>query len=110
MSGNAEKKGITRRGFVQIMGAAAGTAMAVGAAAKLTGGKIFAETLPARALAPGNQKWVMVVDLAKCDGCRDCTRACSAMHFAPAMQEWIKVFEITDNKAAGPYFLPRPCM
>jgi molybdopterin-containing oxidoreductase family iron-sulfur binding subunit len=52
----------------------------------------------------------MVIDLAKCDGCRDCTKACTAMHFVPPMQEWIKVFEITDNEAAGPYFLPRPCM
>jgi molybdopterin-containing oxidoreductase family iron-sulfur binding subunit len=71
---------------------------------------LFSEVLPARSIAPTDQKWVMVVDLAKCDGCRDCTKACNAMHFVPPMQEWIKVFEVSDNNVAGSYFLPRPCM
>ena len=52
----------------------------------------------------------MVIDLAKCDGCGDCTKACNAMHFVPPQQEWIRVYETTDNLAAGSYFLPRPCM
>lgn len=58
----------------------------------------------------GNKKWVMVIDLAKCDGCGDCTKACNKMHFVPPMQEWIRVIEMKDNPAAGTYFLPRPCM
>jgi Fe-S-cluster-containing dehydrogenase component len=70
----------------------------------------FHQNLPARSVAPSNQKWVMVFDLTKCDGCGDCTKACNAMHFVPPMQEWIRVFEVLDNPAAGPYFLPRPCM
>jgi len=101
---------MTRRGFVQFLARGTGAALALGAAWKASASKIFREALPSRSLAPGNQKWVMVIDLAKCDGCRDCTKACNAMHFVPPMQEWIKVFEITDNEAAGPYFLPRPCM
>ncbi len=106
----AGKSQVTRRGFVQFVSRGAGGAIAVGAALKIATSKIFPESLPARSIAPGDQKWVMVIDLAKCDGCRDCTKACSMMHYAPPMQEWIKVFEITDNPAAGPFFMPRPCM
>ncbi|MBI5304485.1 MAG: 4Fe-4S dicluster domain-containing protein [Chloroflexi bacterium] len=64
----------------------------------------------ALAAAPGKHRWVMVIDLAKCDGCKECTAACSAMHFVPPGQEWIKVFENRDNKIAGAYWFPRPCM
>lgn len=60
--------------------------------------------------ASGNHRWVMVIDLAKCDGCKECTKACNAMHFVPPGQEWIKVFENRDNKIAGAYWFPRPCM
>jgi len=80
------------------------------AAVKAIAAGFFRETLPARSVAPTNQKWVMVIDLAKCDGCSDCTRACTAMHFVPPLQEWIKVYEVLDNPAAGPFFLPRPCL
>lgn len=60
--------------------------------------------------APTKHRWVMVIDLAKCDGCKECTQACSAMHFVPPGQEWIKVFENRDNNLAGAYWFPRPCM
>lgn len=107
---NDEKSNVTRRGFVQFIVRGAAAVVGVGAAWKISAAKIFHEVLPFRSIAPGNQKWVMVIDLAKCDGCRDCTKACSHMHYVPPMQEWIKVFEITDNPAAGSFFLPRPCM
>lgn len=58
---------------------------------------------------PG-KRWAMVIDLAKCDGCRECTRACQAMHLLPPEQEWIRVFEMRDNAAGASYWLPRPCM
>lgn len=57
-----------------------------------------------------SRRWVMVIDLAKCDGCRECTRACQAMHFAPPGQEWIRVYEMRDHEAGASYWLPRPCM
>ena len=101
---------ITRRGFVQFLARGTGAVVAVGVAWKSSVSKVFHEVLPSRSVAPGNQKWVMVIDLAKCDGCRDCTKACTKMHFVPPMQEWIKVYEVADNEAAGSYFLPRPCM
>jgi len=100
----------SRRGFFQFLARGAGALAASWAGLKAVSGSLFREVLPARSLAPTNQKWVMVIDLAKCDGCGDCTRACKAMHFVPPMQEWIKVYEVRDNPEAGLYFLPRPCM
>ncbi len=65
---------------------------------------------PAPAPASGNHRFVMVIDLAKCDGCKDCTAACTAMHFVPPNQEWIKVDEMVSNDVEGPYWFPHPCM
>ncbi len=73
-------------------------------------GAPMAHDAPAPAPAPGKHRWVMVIDLAKCDGCKECTSACGAMHFVPPGQEWIKVFQNRDNNIASPYWFPRPCM
>ena len=69
------------------------------------------------ALSPANspaastgQRWVMVIDLAKCNGCGDCTTACNRYHFVPPGQEWIKVYRNTDAKGNNAYWFPRPCM
>ena len=91
----------TRRGFIQFLARGSGLILLSWIAVKAAAKTLFHGPLPARSIAPGNQKWVMVVDLAKCDGCRDCTKACSKMHFVPPMQEWIKVYEVEDNSAAG---------
>ncbi len=60
--------------------------------------------------AAAERRWVMVIDLAKCNGCRECTVACDRFHFVPPGQEWIKVYANRDNETAGPYWFPRPCM
>jgi molybdopterin-containing oxidoreductase family iron-sulfur binding subunit len=57
---------------------------------------------------PG-RKWVMVIDLATCDGCGACTRGCSKMHFVPADREWIPVMKMQDAPETAPYFFPKPC-
>src|ERR1035441_662116 len=44
---------------------------------------------------PG-KKFVMVIDLANCDGCGKCTKACNKMHYLPKEKEWIKVEEFQD--------------
>jgi molybdopterin-containing oxidoreductase family iron-sulfur binding subunit len=54
-------------------------------------------------------RFVMVIDLAKCDGCKKCTEACSKEHFVPQGQEWIKVYSVDDG-FGGTYNLPRLCM
>jgi len=100
---------ITRRGFFGSM-IGGGALVATLAAAKGTAAQVLGHVLPSRSIAPTNQKWVMVIDLAKCDGCGDCTKGCQEMHFIPPMQEWVSVFEMRDNPEAGSYFLARPCM
>lgn len=68
---------------------------------------------PSRSPAPEDVKgkrWVMVIDLSRCNGCGECTVACNRFHFVPPGQEWIKVYANQDNDTAGPYWFPRPCM
>jgi Fe-S-cluster-containing dehydrogenase component len=55
------------------------------------------------------KKFVMVIDEAKCDGCKKCTEACQAMHHTESDREWIKVFTMKDAEATAPYFFPKPC-
>ena len=55
------------------------------------------------------KKFVMVIDLAKCDGCGACTKACQKMHFTPTDREWIKVLTMQDNEKSAPYYFPKPC-
>ncbi len=62
----------------------------------------------ARVGVPG-KKWVMVIDLATCDGCGSCKEACSKMHFVPPDREWIKVLTMKDSPDATPYYFPKPC-
>lgn len=62
----------------------------------------------ARRGIPG-KKFVMVIDEAKCDGCKKCTEACQSMHYIPSDREWIKVFKMQDSESTQPYFFPKPC-
>lgn len=55
------------------------------------------------------RQWAMVIDLRKCDGCEECTRACQSEHELPKTFEWIKVFKVHDSQG-GEFFMPRPCM
>jgi Fe-S-cluster-containing dehydrogenase component len=57
---------------------------------------------------PG-RKWIMVLDLAKCDGCAKCTEACNKMHFIPPDRAWIPVLALRDAQLTAPYYFPRPC-
>lgn len=58
----------------------------------------------------GLKQWVMVIDLAKCDGCRHCQEACDAYHYIPENQEWIKIYRNRHEDGQGAYWFPRPCM
>jgi molybdopterin-containing oxidoreductase family iron-sulfur binding subunit len=57
---------------------------------------------------PG-KKFVTMIDLAKCDGCGKCTKACNKMHFLPKEKEWIKVEEFQDAPKEAPYYFVKPC-
>ena len=72
------------------------------------GGPLPADRLAARKGIPG-RKFVMVIDLAKCDGCGACQTACSKMHFIPPTRQYIKVLRMQDSEYTAPYFFPQPC-
>jgi Fe-S-cluster-containing dehydrogenase component len=55
------------------------------------------------------RKFVMVIDLAKCEGCAECTKACQKMHYIPSEREWIKVYKMQDGENTTPYWFPKPC-
>ena len=57
---------------------------------------------------PG-RRWVMVVDLAACDGCGKCSQACAKSHFVPADREYLRIFKMQDSQGTAPYWFPRPC-
>jgi Fe-S-cluster-containing dehydrogenase component len=57
---------------------------------------------------PG-RKWVMVIDLAACDGCGECAEACNAAHGLEADQPWLRIYKMQDSPGAAPYWFPRPC-
>jgi len=94
--------GVSRRSFIGKVFIAAG--------AVTLGGKTvaFADDFMGTESPEDAPQWAMVIDLARCDGCKACTSACQAIHFT-GEQEWIQVFEETDE-GGGRYFLPRPCM
>lgn len=98
---------LSRRSFLQATGALA-LAAAVARMLSRRAGRLKA-SVPAPG-AVGARRYVMVVDLARCDGCGACTEACNAFHFVPPGQEWIKVYRLKEGEDAAPYWFPRPCM
>ena len=98
-----------RRRFLKVTSAG----IAAGALGLLISDKIFevfgVTTTDLRAGSGTDRDWVMLIDLAKCDGCGKCTEGCTKEHFVPPGQEWIKVFKVKDELGAE-YWLPRPCM
>ncbi len=94
--------GVSRRSFIGKVFIAAGA---------VTLGRntvAFADDVTAPSTAADAPQWAMAIDLARCDGCKECTKACQATHFT-GDQEWMKVFEVKDE-AGNTVFLPRPCM
>ncbi|HET7373839.1 MAG TPA: 4Fe-4S dicluster domain-containing protein [Gemmatimonadaceae bacterium] len=82
-------------------------------------GELVVTHAPARASArptseevrrgvPG-RRWVMVIDLANCDGCGVCSMTCAKNHFVPSDRQWLRVFRMQDGADTAPYWLPRPC-
>ncbi len=57
---------------------------------------------------PG-KKWVMVIDLAKCQNARKCMEACQGAHELRPEQHHINVLRMQDTPDTAPYFMPKPC-
>lgn len=96
---------LSRRTFVKTL-VAAGAASTLPPVAKLAA-TWAAESPPSHAQKT-QRRWVMVIDLAACDGCKKCTAACQKEHFVPFQQEWIRVLEMGNNPYDR-YTFPLPC-
>lgn len=62
----------------------------------------------AREGIPG-RRFVMVIDLARCNNARKCVTSCQKMHHQPEDKEWIKVRLMENNEHGGPYWFPKTC-
>lgn len=97
----------SRRGFLFSLGT-------LGVTAAL-GGRFFEVVFAAdeidqiRSTVDTAHQWVMVFDLRRCDGCRDCIKGCQKEHHLPQSTEWIKVYELTGAQGK-PYTMPVLCM
>jgi molybdopterin-containing oxidoreductase family iron-sulfur binding subunit len=57
---------------------------------------------------PG-RKFVMVIDLAKCNNARKCVESCQKAHNLDYHEEFMKVQLIQNNENTEPYWFPKPC-
>jgi molybdopterin-containing oxidoreductase family iron-sulfur binding subunit len=55
------------------------------------------------------RKFVMVIDLARCNNARKCVTACQKMHHQPEDKEWLQVRLMNDSEQAAPYWFPKTC-
>ena len=114
------QSGRSRREFLKtgmlVVGAVAlGRVATTAATASASAGDLAPAAMPtgltgeAARIGVSGRKWIMVIDLAKCDGCGKCSEACSKMHFIPPDRKWIKVLQIKDSEDTAPYHFPQPC-
>ncbi len=62
----------------------------------------------ARKGIPG-KKFVMVIDLARCNNARVCVTACQKMHYLPEDKEWLSIKLMKDHENGAPYWFPKTC-
>lgn len=62
----------------------------------------------AREGIPG-RKFVMVIDLAKCNNERKCVTSCQKAHNLSPGQEWIKVYLLKEADHSAYHWFPKPC-
>jgi len=56
-----------------------------------------------------DKKWVMVVDLAKCQNARKCIKSCQNAHDLRPEQYHMAVLQMQDSPDTAPYNMPKPC-
>lgn len=102
---------LPRRRFLVAAGAAVALGAVVPSPAFRSIRKVWAaDDLAAAPTVPSGSphRWVMVIDLRKCDGCKKCTTACQEMHHLQPNQEWIRVYDLTDASGTT-YHMPVLC-
>ncbi|MCX6258168.1 MAG: 4Fe-4S dicluster domain-containing protein [Bacteroidia bacterium] len=57
---------------------------------------------------PG-KKFVMVIDLSRCQNARKCMAACNAAHELQPYQHHINTLQMQDSADSAPYYMPKPC-
>lgn len=114
VSENYQKWQVSRRRMLQLMGVAGASAVAAPFIPSLLG-----KGAALQAATGGKEKrlrrWVMVIDLGRCDGCvsigkpPQCTQACIQQRSVPEGMEFIQVYEY-ELPGGGTQFVPTPCM
>ncbi|OLS21335.1 MAG: Tetrathionate reductase subunit B precursor [Candidatus Heimdallarchaeota archaeon LC_2] len=106
---------INRRNFLKGVVGAGGTLAMSSALISL---KVYSDDMkshrPYENWQKDNTEWMMIIDLAKCDGCTEeeialCTKSCIDGHYTPDDVEYIKIFELEDSEFTKKSFFPRPC-
>lgn len=64
---------------------------------------------PSVRVGSAGRRWVMVIDLAACNGCGHCAEGCNAMHGTPGDRSWIRIMLMKDSPETPSYWFPRPC-
>lgn len=98
---------VSRRRFVSLLGSIGAAVVAAPLSSGLLD-KVRAHELPAPDPGATTRQWVMLFDLRRCDGCRECIKGCQKMHWLTKEQEWIKVYKLTAVSGQN-YFLPVTC-
>lgn len=55
------------------------------------------------------KRWVMVVDLSKCQNAQKCMGACQSAHHLRPEQSHINTLKMQESKNTTPYYMPKPC-
>jgi molybdopterin-containing oxidoreductase family iron-sulfur binding subunit len=98
---------LDRRKFLR----AGGAAVAVGAVGLLLSPKLLRSS-EVRANQGVGKKYVMVIDLSRCFGCRACMQACKIENNTPEGMMWMYVFRFEEGTYphVSSWSMPRPCM
>ncbi|WP_445954694.1 4Fe-4S dicluster domain-containing protein [Yeosuana sp.] len=56
-----------------------------------------------------DKKFVMVIDLARCNNSLECQKSCNKNHFIQGDNAWLKIYNMQDNPESSPYWMPTLC-
>jgi molybdopterin-containing oxidoreductase family iron-sulfur binding subunit len=105
----SQPRDVSRRDFLGRLGAAgAYVAFGGGLLQRVLASQDLDDIAAGNLQLASDHQWVMVFDLRRCDGCRDCIKGCQEQHHLSADDEWIKVYDLEDVQ--GKFTMPVLCM